>query len=106
MTLDGERITAADLAREWGIKPSRILATFNRHHPQTRQALRDAIQHDLTHTKYREPPHAGSLVWGSKGKDRSDFPKSLNCEGLRQRLLARGVTLPDLSGCQTVKFAG
>lgn len=106
MTLDGERITAADLAREWGIKPSRILSSFNRHHPATRQALRDAIQHDLTHVAYREPPHAGSLVWGAKGKDRSDFPKSLNCEGLRARLLARGAVLPDLPGCVTVKIAG
>lgn len=90
MTLDGERVTAAELSRMWGIKPSRILTSYNRHKPDSRHALREAIQHDLTHRKHREPPHAGSLVWGAKGRNRSDFPKSLNCEGLRQRLIALG----------------
>lgn len=106
MTLDGERVTPAALAREWGIKRSRILASYARHQPTTRQGLREAIQHDLAHRVRKAPPHGGSLAWGLKSRESKDFPKSLNCEGLRARLLARGVELPDLPGCVTLKIAG
>lgn len=94
MTLDGQRVTAATLSREWGIKASRILTAYNRHHPVSRQALREAIQHDLSHVTARQAPHGGSLAWGAKSKDRKDFPKSLNCEGLRARLQALGALPP------------
>lgn len=95
VVLDRKQVTAQALSRDWGIKAARILASYKRHHPETREALRAAIQYDLTHRQFRAPPHAGSLVWGSKGKDRSDFPKSLNCEALRAKLLAVGAHLPE-----------
>lgn len=106
MTLDGQRVTYGELARQWGIAPSRIRTSYVRHSPVTRDALREWIQHDLVHALSKGPHRRGTLIWGHKGNVTKGVGKSLNCEGLRAVLVSRGVRLPELPGIVIVKTAG
>lgn len=95
MTLDGARITAASLSRDWGIPVSRITSSYRRHHPATREALRAAIQADLVQVTVRQPPHGGTLIWSAKSGGPAGRPRKPTVAMLRARLVELGVNLPE-----------